>query len=83
MSRGTKILGFSVPKGLAEEYERMAKDEQKTKSALFREMIKQYKEAKEVGEFKELQSYGAKQAAETGIETEDDVLRLIHEGRGV
>lgn len=83
MSRTTKVLGFSVPKQLADEYERMARAEQKTKSQLFREMVRNYQESKELAEFSELQTYGARKAAEVGIKTEDDILKLIHEGRGV
>lgn len=82
MERQTKVLGFSVPKQIADEYENIAKQEHKTKSELFREMIRKYKEARELANYFELQEYGSKKAKETGIETEEDVMRLIHEARG-
>ena len=83
MSRATKVMGFSVPKELAEEYEEMAKEERKTKSELFREMVRKYRQSKELEEFKELRTYGAEKAKELGIKSEKDILRLIHEARGV
>ncbi len=42
-SRTTKILGFSVPPAVLKEVEGMAKEEQRTKSELFREMVRVYK----------------------------------------
>lgn len=42
MSRITKILGFSVPPALADEVEQLAKEESRTKSELFREMLRVY-----------------------------------------
>lgn len=42
MNRITKIIGFSVPPTLAEEVEQLAKEERRTKSELFREMLRVY-----------------------------------------
>jgi metal-responsive CopG/Arc/MetJ family transcriptional regulator len=42
MSRTTKILGFSVPPTLVKEVESLAKEEHRTKSELFREMVRVY-----------------------------------------
>jgi metal-responsive CopG/Arc/MetJ family transcriptional regulator len=42
MSRTTKILGFSVPPAVAKEVEILAKKERRTKSELFREMVRVY-----------------------------------------
>jgi metal-responsive CopG/Arc/MetJ family transcriptional regulator len=42
MSRTTKILGFSVPPTLVREVESIAKAEHRTKSELFREMVRIY-----------------------------------------
>ncbi len=39
---GRKILGFSVPPLLAEEFEEIAKQERRSKSELFREMLRFY-----------------------------------------
>jgi metal-responsive CopG/Arc/MetJ family transcriptional regulator len=42
MGRITKVIGFSVPPSLAEDVERVAKAERRTKSELFREMFRVY-----------------------------------------
>jgi metal-responsive CopG/Arc/MetJ family transcriptional regulator len=41
--RTTQILGFSVPPVLVKEVESFAKEEQRTKSELFREMVRVYR----------------------------------------
>ncbi len=43
MSRTTKILGFSVPPSVVKEVEDLANQEQRTKSELFREMVRVYR----------------------------------------
>lgn len=42
MSRTTKVMGFSVPPALVREVEGLAKAERRTKSELFREMVRVY-----------------------------------------
>jgi metal-responsive CopG/Arc/MetJ family transcriptional regulator len=43
MSRTTKIMGFSVPPMIVKEVETLAKQERRTKSELFREMVRVYR----------------------------------------
>jgi metal-responsive CopG/Arc/MetJ family transcriptional regulator len=43
MSRTTKIVGFSVPPIIVKEVETLAKQERRTKSELFREMVRVYR----------------------------------------
>jgi metal-responsive CopG/Arc/MetJ family transcriptional regulator len=43
MSRTSKILGFSVPPTVVKEVETLAKEERRTKSELFREMVRVYR----------------------------------------
>ncbi len=43
MTRITKIIGFSVPPVLADEVEQIALEEKRTKSELFREMLRVYR----------------------------------------
>lgn len=83
MSSQTKVLGFSVPKKIADEYEQLAKSEHKTKSELFREMVRKYQESRRLEVFHELQKYGVEKAIGKGVKTEQDIMRLIHEARGV
>jgi metal-responsive CopG/Arc/MetJ family transcriptional regulator len=40
--RTTKILGFSVPPAVVKEVETLAREERRTKSELFREMVRVY-----------------------------------------
>src|SRR5437773_7579461 len=42
-SRTTKIVGFSVPPTLVREVESLARQEHRTKSELFREMVRVYR----------------------------------------
>ena len=43
VSRTTKILGFSVPPTVVQEVESIAREERRTKSELFREMVRVYR----------------------------------------
>ena len=43
MSRTTKIMGFSVPPTVVREVENLARQERRTKSELFREMVRVYR----------------------------------------
>ena len=43
MGRFTKIIGFSAPPAMVEEFEQLAQDEGRTKSELFREMLRLYR----------------------------------------
>src|SRR6266852_4767021 len=42
MSRTTQVMAFSVPPTLVKEVETLAKQERRTKSELFREMVRVY-----------------------------------------
>lgn len=42
-SRTTKIMGFSVPPATVKEVESLAREERRTKSELFREMVRVYR----------------------------------------
>ena len=47
MSRTTKIIGFSVPPVVVKEVENLASQERRTKSELFREMVRVYRRYRE------------------------------------
>ena len=52
-NRTTKILGFSVPPAVVKEVETLAREEGRTKSELFREMVRvyrRYRQQRERGE---------------------------------
>jgi metal-responsive CopG/Arc/MetJ family transcriptional regulator len=68
MSRVTKILGFSVPPSMAEEFESIAREERRTKSELFREMLRLYQTYRKQAEQAEAEHLrqAAQQAAPAG-----------------
>lgn len=81
MKRASKVLAVSVPPDAAQDFERMAEEEGRNKSELFREMLRVYRVWRETQRFESLQRSFAAQAREQGITTEKDVERLIKEIR--
>lgn len=81
MKRRRVAMTISLPPEIADLYERLAKQESKNKSQLFREMFQVYQAGKLEQEFFKLQRDGAKRAREKGILTEEDVERIVFEGR--
>jgi metal-responsive CopG/Arc/MetJ family transcriptional regulator len=80
--RASQVIAVSVPPESAEDFERIAKDEGRNKSELFREMLRVYRAHRETGLFESIQRYGASRARTLGVHDERDVERLIHEARG-
>ncbi len=82
MKRASRVLAVSVPPELAEDFDRIAEDEGRNRSELFREMLRVYRSYLETRTFESLQRYGAAQASRRGIKSERDVERLIQDARG-
>ena len=81
MKRRRVAMTISLPPEMAQDYERLAQQQAKNKSQLFRDMFLLYKEQALEKEFFELQRYGTKLAREKGVLTEEDVERIVFEGR--
>lgn len=81
MKRASKVLAVSVPPESAKDFERIAEEEGRNKSELFREMLRVYRVWRETQRFESLQRESAAIARERGIKTEKDVERLIQEFR--
>jgi len=81
MKRRRVAMTISLPPEIAENYEKLAQQEAKNKSQLFREMFLLYKARTLEQEFYDLQRLGAKLARKKGILTERDVERIVFEGR--
>ena len=81
MKRRRVAMTVSIPPEIAEDYEKIAEQEAKNKSQLFRDMFLLYKEKACEKEFFELQRYGTRKAKEKGIITEKDVERIVFEDR--
>jgi metal-responsive CopG/Arc/MetJ family transcriptional regulator len=79
--RSTKVLAVSVPPEAAREFERIAEEEGRNRSELFREMLRIYAAYRNTGTFESLQRYGAARARGLDVTSEKDVERLIREAR--
>ena len=81
MGRNRVAVTISIPPGLAEDYDRLARNTAKNRSQLFREMFELYRQSQDEEAFRSLQRYGRRKARERGILTERDVERLVFEDR--
>ena len=83
MARVTKTLTVSLPPQIYEEVERLAKQERKTKSELFRDMISAYEDYLDERRWRRLRRLGKETAKRLNITSEEDIERLVHEARGI
>jgi len=81
MGRTTKTLTVSLPPRIYDEVERLAKQENKTKSELFRDMVRVYEDFLDERRWRRLRRTGTDSARRLGLESEEDIERLIHEVR--
>jgi len=77
VGRNTRILGFSVAPEIAEEYDRLAQRQKKSKSELFRQMVESYKAKLDEEEFFRLQTRMARRAQKKRIFTEKEVEKIV------
>jgi CopG family transcriptional regulator / antitoxin EndoAI len=77
--RLTKLISFSIMPDFLREVEKVAKEENRTKSELIREALRRYIEDRE---WEHLTRYARRQAPGTGIQTEEDIQRVIDAYRG-
>jgi metal-responsive CopG/Arc/MetJ family transcriptional regulator len=71
MSRTTKVLAFSVPPTMADEFAQLAREEQSTKSELFREMLRVYRSYRKHRPAPEISENLAKKVAQEARGTPD------------
>jgi len=83
VSRVTKTVTVSLPPQVFEEVERLAKQERKTKSELFRDMISVYEDYLDEKRWRRLKRLGRETAKRLNITSEEDIERLVHEARGI
>jgi hypothetical protein len=81
VKRRRVAVTISLPPEIAKDYERIADQEAKNKSQLFRDMFSFYREKTLEREFFDLQRYGARMARQKSILTEKDVEKIVFEGR--
>lgn len=83
MGRTTKTLTVSLPPQIYEEIERLARLERKTKSELFRDMVKVYEDHLDEERWQKLRRLGRATARRYDLSSEQDIEKLIHEARGI
>ena len=81
MSRKTKVLSLSVPPEMARELDNMARTEEKSRSELFKDMFKTYKESLAEKEWRELFSFGKETAKKFKIKDEEELFKILDEER--
>jgi CopG family transcriptional regulator/antitoxin EndoAI len=79
MLRLTKLISISIMPDFLREVEKVAKEENRTKSELIREALRRYIEDRE---WEKLTRYARIKSAETGIKTEEEIQRVVDEFRG-
>ena len=75
--RTTRVISLSLPPDLVRAAERIAKQEGRTKSELFREALRRYMDERQ---WRSLQRYGASRARRLRL-IERDVERAVREFR--
>ena len=83
MSRSTKTLTVSLPPQIFEEVEKLAAQEKKTKSELFRDMVRVYEDHLDENRWRKLKRLGRETARKLNITTEEDIEKLVHQARGI
>jgi CopG family transcriptional regulator / antitoxin EndoAI len=78
MLRTTKLISISIMPDFLKEIEKIAKEENRTKSELIREALRRYIEDRK---WEKLTRYARIKAAAVGIKTEADVQRIVDEFR--
>lgn len=77
MQRSTKILTLSLPEKMAKEAAKIAKEESRTRSGLFREALRFYIDSKQ---WRAIRGWGEATVAKQNLVPED-VERLVNEVR--
>jgi len=72
-----RTITVSLPAKVIEELDKMAREENTTRSQILRTAIDQYSRSGRI--WKQIYKWGEEAAKELGIRTEEDVDRLIHE----
>ena len=79
MSRNSKVLSLSVSPEIALELEIIVKTQSKSRSEIFKEMFKTYKESLAEREWRELFSFGDETAKRFKIKDEGELFKILDE----
>lgn len=81
MGRKSKVLSLSVPPDIARELDTMARTEDKSRSEIFKDMFRTYKESVAEREWRELFSFGKETAEKFRIKDEEELFRILDKER--
>ena len=81
MGRKSKVLSLSVPPEIARDLDNMAKTEDKSRSEIFKDMFRTYKESVAEREWRDLFSFGKETAKRFEIKDEEELFRILDEER--
>jgi CopG family transcriptional regulator/antitoxin EndoAI len=76
--RATKVVTVSLPPSLLKDTERLAKEERRTRSELFREALREYIATRR---WRRTRRWGEAAARRTGVRDEADVERIVEDYR--
>ena len=77
MARGTRIVNLSLPPDVFEEVERMAREENTSRSEVLREALRQYIRTQKL--WRQIYRWGEESARELGIGSDAEVDELVHQ----
>ncbi|MBI4677642.1 MAG: ribbon-helix-helix protein, CopG family [Elusimicrobia bacterium] len=77
-NRQAQPVTITVPSQMLAMADRIARKEGRTRSEVFREAIRAYFWKRR---WEAIQAYGARKAKKMGIKTDEDIERIIDEGR--
>jgi len=81
LGRKSKVLSLSVPPEIARDLDNMAKTEDKSRSEIFKDMFRTYKESVAEREWRDLFSFGKETAKRFEIKDEEELFRILDEER--
>jgi metal-responsive CopG/Arc/MetJ family transcriptional regulator len=76
-TRSSRVVAVSLPPEAAADFGRVAEEEGRNRSELFREMLRVYLVYRETHTFESLQRYGAARARQRGVLHERGVGRVV------
>jgi CopG family transcriptional regulator/antitoxin EndoAI len=79
MARETRIVNLSLTPTIFKEVDRMAREENKSRSEVVRDALRQYTKNERLWRY--IYQVGAKTAKKLGIRKEDDINKLIRDFR--
>ena len=79
MGRATRVVNMSVDEDLYEDVDRIAREKGTSRSQVLREALKQYVAAST--RWSQLLNWGEESAERSGLGSEGDVERVVHEYR--